>query len=186
MLVSSLQRFQQYQAERAWIWEHQALVRARMVVGSPKMRAEFEAIRHKVLTRKRDLNQLRKEVRNMRERMRKEVAKSRIDEFDLKFDRGGLGDIEFLVQFGVLAWAHEYPDLTRYTDNIRILEQFRDLGLLEHAEADCLIETYLELRAQIHRRALSGGSAVVDDADVAGGYVEQVAKIWSRHMENDD
>ena len=185
MLVSSLERFQQYQSERAWVWEHQALVRARAVVGSPRIRREFESIRHEVLTRKRDYGQLREEVRNMRERMRKEVAKSRADEFDLKFDRGGLGDIEFLVQFHVLAWAHQHPELTRYTDNIRLLEQFRQIGLLDHAEANCLTEAYLQLRAQIHRRALSGESAVIDDADVALDYVDQVAEIWRNRMEVD-
>jgi glutamate-ammonia-ligase adenylyltransferase len=184
-LVSSLERFRQYQAERAWVWEHQALVRARMVVGSPRIRKDFESIRYAILTQQRDHSQLRQEVRNMRERMRKEVTKSRADEFDLKFDRGGLGDIEFLVQFGVLAWAHQYPELTRYTDNMRILGQFRDLGLLEPAEADCLAEAYLQLRAQIHRRALSSESAVVIDADVASVYVDQVAGIWSRYMEVD-
>ncbi len=124
----------------------------------------------------------------MRERMRKEVAKSRADEFDLKFDRGGLGDIEFLVQFHVLAWAHTYPELTRYTDNIRLLEQFRQIGLfsLSYAEVNCLTEAYLQLRAQIHRRALSGESAVIDDADVALDYVDQVAEIWRSRMEVDE
>ncbi|MBN1377715.1 MAG: bifunctional [glutamate--ammonia ligase]-adenylyl-L-tyrosine phosphorylase/[glutamate--ammonia-ligase] adenylyltransferase [Gammaproteobacteria bacterium] len=186
MLISSLERFQQYQAERAWIWEHQALVRARMVVGSSHIREEFERIRHNILIQQRDHKQLRKEVRNMRERMRKEIAKSRADEFDLKFDRGGLGDIEFLVQFGVLAWAYQYPELTRYTDNIRILEQFRTLGLFTRDEVNCLTEGYLQLRAQIHRRALGGEGAVIGDADVVRDYVDRVAEIWRKYMDVDE
>ena len=183
MMVSSLERFQQYQQERAWIWEHQALVRARMVVGSESIRRQFAGIRHRILCQERDRLQLRREVRNMRERMRKEVAKSRADEFDLKFDRGGLGDIEFLVQYNVLAWAHQYPQLTRYTDNIRILEQFRELGLFNNAEVNCLTEAYLQLRSQIHQKALSGEAAVIDDTDVARDYVDQVGEIWCQYME---
>lgn len=185
MLVSSLERFEQYQRERAWVWEHQALVRARLVVGSERIRDQFDRIRHDILVQHRDPEPLRREVRHMRERMRKEIAKSRADEFDLKFDRGGLGDIEFLVQYGVLMWASRYPQLTRYSDNMRILEQFKELGLFTVAEVDCLMEAYLQLRAQIHRRALSGEKAIIDDADVERDYVDQVGNIWHRYMEDD-
>ena len=186
MMVSSLERFQQYQQERAWIWEHQALVRARLIVGSESIRKQFEDIRHIVLCKQRDHKQLRKEVRDMRERMRQEVAKSRADEFDLKFDRGGLGDIEFLVQYAVLAWAYKYPHITRFTDNIRILEQFRTLDLFTNAEINCLTEGYLQLRAQIHQRALNGEAAVIDDTDVARDYVDRVGEIWCKYMEVED
>lgn len=183
MLVSSLEGFEQYQRERAWTFEHQALVRARMVTGSERLREAFADIRHRILARPRDRAELREQVRRMRERLRGEVARSRGDEFDLKHDRGGLGDIEFLVQYGVLAWAHAHPELTRYTDNIRILELFGALELLPADEAAFLTEAYRHLRELAHRRALEGTSSVVEQAAASPRYIDGVARIWSRLME---
>lgn len=184
LLVSSLEAFEQYQRERAWVWEHQALVRARVIVGGEDIRRRFAGIRHQILSRPRDVAELKNSVREMRERMRREVAKSRGSEFDLKHDRGGLGDIEFLVQFGVLAWSHAHPELTHYTDNIRILEQFGRLELLPAGEARALTDAYRHLRGLIHRRALEGAASVVDEMAASTGHIDCVASVWRRVMED--
>ena len=182
LLVSSMEQFECYQAERAWVWEHQALVRARTIVGSPRINQAFMAIRHRILTQQRDPAELKKEVVEMRERMRKEAARSGQGEVDLKHDRGCLVDIEFLVQYGVLAWAYKNPQLAQYPDNIRILEQFGQLGLMPKEETVFLSKAYLTLREQIHRRALEGEKAVIDQAQAASDMIERVGLIWHKWM----
>ncbi|HEX7026018.1 MAG TPA: bifunctional [glutamate--ammonia ligase]-adenylyl-L-tyrosine phosphorylase/[glutamate--ammonia-ligase] adenylyltransferase [Gammaproteobacteria bacterium] len=182
MLVSSMERFAEYQRNRAWTWEHQALVRARVVVGGPVITEAFRALRHEILTRPRDIKALCGEIRAMRDRMRAELAKSRQGEFDLKQDRGGIADIEFMVQYGVLAWARDYPALTEWTDNIRILEQFGRFGLIPAGDAALLTDAYKHLRENAHRLALQGESAVLRNIDLSRNYIEAVAGIWERTM----
>jgi glutamate-ammonia-ligase adenylyltransferase len=182
MLVSSMSRFAEYQHNRAWTWEHQALVRARVIVGGPAIRDIFTALRHEILTRTRDIRALCGEIRAMRDRMRTELAKSRQGEFDLKQDRGGIADIEFLVQYGVLAWAAHYPALTEWTDNIRILEQFGRFGLLPAEDSALLIEAYKHLRENAHHLALQGNAAVLPNASLSAEYIEAVARIWESIM----
>lgn len=182
MLVSSMSRFAEYQHNRAWTWEHQALVRARVVVGGPAIREVFTALRHEILTRSRDTRALCREIRAMRDRMRTELAKSRQGEFDLKQDRGGIADIEFLVQYGVLAWAKDYPALTDWTDNIRILEQFGRFGLVPAEDSALLIEAYKHLRENAHRLALQGSAAVLPNASLSREYIEAVSRIWESIM----
>ena len=183
LLVSSLQQFEQYQRERAWVWEHQALVRARPLVGNPELHAAFSDVRHRILTQPRESQKLKHSVLEMRNRMRSEVSKSRHGEIDLKHDRGGLGDIEFLVQYGVLAWANQHPELSRFPDNIRILEQFGQLGLMPQDETEFLADAYRTLREQIHRRSLQGASAVVAETGVDLKIISGVGRIWRQWME---
>src|SRR5690606_22635508 len=97
MLVTSLQAFAEYQQKEAWTWEHQALLHARAVAGSPEVRAEFERIRMEVLRKHVRRDTLREDVRNMRERMRKELSRAKEGQFDIKQDPGGIADIEFLA-----------------------------------------------------------------------------------------
>ncbi len=167
LLVSSLGAFRRYQEEKAWTWEHQALVRARVVAGDPRLAAAFDAERHAVLARPRDAGQLRREVVEMRDKMRahlsSEAPGKKQSGFDLKHDRGGIVDIEFMVQYAVLAWAHESPELTRYPDNVRILEGLANLGLLPADAAAGLRDAYLQYRARGHRLALSHRDARVND-----------------------
>lgn len=186
MLVSSLEQFEQYQLERAWVWEHQALVRARMVVGGAEIAQAFADIRHRILTQKRDIPELKKAVVEMRERMRAEIKRSRQDEVDLKHAPGGLVDIEFIVQYGVLAWAYKQPELTLYPDNIRILEQFGQFGLMPDTETELLSQAYLTLREQAHRRALEGEQAVINQAQVASEMLQQVKAIWQKWLGDSD
>lgn len=167
LLVTSLASFRKYQLESAWTWEHQALVRARVVAGDPALAAAFGAVRQEVLCRARDRAVLRGEVVEMRDKMRAHLSSDAPGKqhavFDLKQDRGGIVDIEFMVQYGVLAWAHETPELTRYPDNVRILEGLAHHGLLPADAAAGLRDAYLQYRARGHRLALANLEAKVAD-----------------------
>ncbi|MEF8833633.1 MAG: bifunctional [glutamate--ammonia ligase]-adenylyl-L-tyrosine phosphorylase/[glutamate--ammonia-ligase] adenylyltransferase [Halofilum sp. (in: g-proteobacteria)] len=182
MLVTTLYAFARYQQENAWTWEHQALVRARMVVGDESLERRFEAVRAEVLQRPRDPDALREEVVSMRERMRRELARGGRDRFDLKQDRGGVTDIEFMVQYGVLSGAVATPALVEYTDNIRLIEALAEHGHLDTDAARLLADAYRGFRARIHRRALLDEPAVVEPDDELAGYVDAVAALWERRM----
>ena len=182
LLVSSTEAFEQYQREKAWTWEHQALVRARVVAGDPGIGEAFLGIRRETLGRQRELGTLRTEVREMRERMRKELAKGGADAFDLKQDPGGIADIEFVVQYGVLAWAPAHPVLLGPTDNLRLLEAFASEGLMPQADAQALADAYRAYRAEVHRLALQERSAVAA-ADAFAEEREAVQRIWRGLME---
>jgi glutamate-ammonia-ligase adenylyltransferase len=177
MLVSGLGAFAQYQRHDAWTWEHQALVRARFIAGDPRVAEGFAAIRREVLARPRDPAQLKREVREMRERMRRELGQPQADRFDLKQDAGGIADIEFMVQYGVLAWAHEHPSLLLYTDNIRLLEGFAREGLLAARDAASLSDIYRAYRAKVHQLTLLKEAAVVDAGAFAGERAA-VMRLW--------
>jgi len=181
-LVSALGRLRRYQQEQAWTWEHQALVRARMVTGPEALRTRFEAIRAEVLCRRRDADALREEVVSMRERMRRELARDTAERFDLKQGRGGVTDIEFVVQYSVLANAHATRSLVRYTDNIRLLESLADTGYMAAADAQALIDAYRVFRARIHRLALLELPAVVEPDAELEGMRAQVMRIWTERM----
>lgn len=162
LLVTNMNTLQAYQQERAWTWEHQAIMRARMVSGSPILVARFERLRSEVLSRQRDLDALRSEVREMREKMRIS-AELKMGEFDLKQGVGGITDIEFIVQFGVLAWGHSHPAVFRYSDNIRMLESFAAEQLLSQTDVNLLSNAYRTYRAAVHERALQHEPAIVTD-----------------------
>ncbi len=182
-LVSSLTAFEKYQDKDAWVWEHQALVRARAVAGDPVVVARFAAIRHQVLCRQRDPGALCQEVANMREKMRASLDRSDADNFHIKQGAGGLVDIEFMVQYAVLRWAHEYPDLTEWTDNARLLERLTAHDLLPEGAAAQLWNAYQVFRGVVHRRALQEASSVVPVAQLAEERA-MVIDIWRRVMES--
>ncbi|NNJ18795.1 bifunctional [glutamate--ammonia ligase]-adenylyl-L-tyrosine phosphorylase/[glutamate--ammonia-ligase] adenylyltransferase [Pseudomonas putida CSV86] len=190
LLVSSVGAFERYQQNEAWTWEHQALVRARVLVGCPQVGAAFEGVRARVLGKQRDLAGLRSEVSEMRAKMRDNLgtkstaagtAANAYDSgvpFDIKQDAGGIVDIEFMVQYAALAWSHSHPALLRYTDNIRILEGLEDAGLVPASDAVLLREVYKAFRSAAHRQALQKQAGVID----AGQFVnerQQVRRIWS-------
>jgi glutamate-ammonia-ligase adenylyltransferase len=149
-MVSSLAGFLNYQEERAWTWEQQALVRARSVAGDDALRARFETHRRELLCRRRDPESLKADVVSMRRRM----LEHRPVEGDLKRSAGGIVDIEFMVQYLVLAHAHDHPQMAIWPDNVRILESAAASGVLPAATAEALQAAYLALRAESHRRAL--------------------------------
>ncbi|QEY17111.1 bifunctional [glutamate--ammonia ligase]-adenylyl-L-tyrosine phosphorylase/[glutamate--ammonia-ligase] adenylyltransferase [Cellvibrio sp. KY-GH-1] len=186
MLVSSLAAFEKYQANEAWTWEHQALVRARVVAGSAALGAQFEAVRQRILSRARDLEQLRKDVADMRRKMREQLgseakAKSKNTAlFNLKQDAGGIVDIEFMVQYAALAWASKSPDIIRYTDNIRILGSLEEAGLLDADSVAHLIAAYKAYRSTGHRLALQRQEAVLEGDNHFTEERAQVTAIWDR------
>ena len=122
LLVTSIDAFERYQEENAWTWEHQALLRARAVAGSARVASEFERIRRETLMNRVNRDKLRDDVISMRQKMRKNLDKSDTALFDLKHGRGGIGDIEFLVQFLVLRDAGEMAEVIVFPDNIRQLD----------------------------------------------------------------
>ena len=159
MLVSSLKAFTDYQYKTAWPWEHQALVRARVVAGDTKLAARFEQVRREVLGQVRDEATLRVDVRDMRNKMRDHLLPAELESgekpiFHLKHGTGGIVDIEFMVQYAVLAWSHQYPELSVYTDNVRILDALNSEGLWEESEVLALAESYKDFRSETHRLSL--------------------------------
>jgi glutamate-ammonia-ligase adenylyltransferase len=189
LLVSSLMAFDRYQSGEAWTWEHQALVRARVLVGCPQLEADFENVRASVLGRSRDLEQLRGEVSEMRAKMRDnlgtrttaagtaEKAFLAEAEFNLKQDAGGIVDIEFMVQYAALAWSHQHPELLRYTDNIRILDGLEQAGLMTGDEVRLLQDAYKAYRAAAHRQSLQKLPGVVS-GDQFHDERRAVMRIW--------
>ncbi len=178
-LVVSLGAFERYQRNDAWTWEHQALVRARPVAGDPAVIARFGAIRHQILCLERDHDKLLVDVRTMRQKMRASLDRSNADDFHIKQGVGGLVDIEFIVQYAVLRWAHQYPDLTEWTDNARLLERLSRHSLLPQGMADQLWNAYQVYRGIVHRRALQEeGSSVPAEPLVEERAM--VTDIWNR------
>lgn len=168
-LVSSVKAFTDYQQQHAWTWEHQALVRARVVAGDHELAQCFADVRHAVLAQPREQTALQAEVLSMRQKMRDHLSSQAKHKnsaiFDIKHDAGGIVDIEFMVQYGVLAWASDYPELTRYPDNVRILDGFAACGKLSLEQVEALKAAYLEYRARSHRLALAQQPAQVPDTE---------------------
>ena len=183
-LVSHIEAFEKYQREDAWTWEHQALIRARAICGDPQLVECFQRVRRNILTLPRDRQQLRHEVRDMRRRLLEEKALND-DVFDLKQGRGGIVDIEFLVQYLVLAYAHRYPELTHWTDNVRLLVTLIDSGLIDHTTAYRLREAYLTYRAAVHRLSLQDQPPILP-ADRFATQRAYVARAWAHFLAPDD
>ena len=164
LMVSSLAAFERYQREQAWTWEHQALTRARFVAGDAKIGTAFESIRDDVLRQPRDTAKLAADVVDMRARMAAGHANPS-PEFDLKHDRGGMVDIEFVVQYLVLAHAHRHRELTRNAGNIALLSIAAQAGLLPADLAEAAADAYREYRRLQHQIRLTGAPhARVDPA----------------------
>jgi [glutamine synthetase] adenylyltransferase / [glutamine synthetase]-adenylyl-L-tyrosine phosphorylase len=167
LMVSSLAAFERYQREQAWTWEHQALTRARFVAGDAAIGAAFESIRDDVLRQPRDTAKLAADVVDMRARMAAGHANPS-PEFDLKHDRGGMVDIEFVVQYLVLAHAHRHRELTRNAGNIALLSIAAQAGLLPADLAEAAADAYREYRRLQHQIRLTGAPhARVDPAPQA-------------------
>lgn len=182
LLVTPISSYEDYLTTQAWTWEQQALVRARFIAGDERLKTEYEAIRHRVLSVPRDKAQLKIEVREMREKMRTALATKESHKFDLKQSKGGIADIEFMVQFGILAEAAEHPSLTTYTDNVRLLEGLNTQGIISQHTADTLKAAYCTYRDMGHKQVLQGDTAIIDEAEVAD-LRTQVEAIWQEIME---
>ncbi len=157
LLVSSIAAFDEYQRSHAWVWEHQALTRARFCAGDTQVGAAFESVRQQVLCQPRDLVTLRKEIVEMRQKMR-EGHPNNSQLFDIKHDSGGMVDIEFMVQYIVLAHAHQYPQLTANIGNLALLKLAGELGLISAGLAEQVRALYRTLRQVQHRMRLNNQS----------------------------
>ncbi len=164
MIVSHIDAFEDYLKHHAWTWEHQALIRARFITGDRILAEAFETIRKTVLTEKRDPVVLKKEVRDMREKVRAEHLKPARNVFNLKQSRGAIVDIEFLVQYLVLRHANDCPDLVIWTDIMRLLEGLDAEGIITGCESERLQKAYLSMRKAVHRLDLQEKPPeVIDD-----------------------
>lgn len=182
--ASSFAAFKDYQFNEAWTWEHQALVRARAIAGDPTCMATFEEIRREILSQVREEQKLREEVIDMRQKMRDNLDKSNAEQFDLKQGIGGIADIEFMVQFGVLNWGHSHPKLLDTTGMLPMLKRFADSSLFPAEACQQLGDAYRAYRTEIHRLALQNQKGIVPMAQ----FVEQreaVQRWWQKLLLGD-
>ncbi|MFM9834526.1 MAG: bifunctional [glutamate--ammonia ligase]-adenylyl-L-tyrosine phosphorylase/[glutamate--ammonia-ligase] adenylyltransferase [Methylophilaceae bacterium] len=177
LLVSSVDAFRDYQQNRAWIWEHQALTRARFVAGDVSIGEAFEAVRINVLRQARDAEKLRVEVAEMREKMQA-ANLNRSDLFDLKIDKGGIIDVEFIVQFLVLAHAAKYAELTNNIGNIALLKTLGLLGLIDTNLAKQVADAYREYRRLQHAARLQGNMQARVEITLVQYHADAVKRLW--------
>ncbi len=178
LLVSSVEAFRNYQFQQAWVWEHQALTRARAVCGDAAIIAEFEQIRIDVLSQRRDLDALRTEVVNMRQKMR-DGHPNTSGLFDLKHDPGGIVDVEFIVQYLVLGYAAAHSRLTGNIGNLALLNLSAELDLIPRDQASAAIEAYRLFRTRQHALRLQGDRYARLELNEVRQQADAVLKLWA-------
>jgi glutamate-ammonia-ligase adenylyltransferase len=183
VLVSPAEGFREYQQKQAWTWEHQALIKARPILGDPLLTKHFDKTRSMILARQRTERNLQQEVVRMRSRMRAELLKPQRRMFDLKQDSGGMVDIEFLVQYLVLLKSHEFPALLRWTDNVRLIQTLITTGAIDEYTAHVLKHAYLIYRAAAHQASLQEKPAKVPEEKFSH-LRHRVEKIWNTFLGN--
>jgi glutamate-ammonia-ligase adenylyltransferase len=176
-LVSHIKTFREYLTDKAWTWEHQALVRARSICGDPALCRLFETIRKETLMKKRNTSELLIEIRDMREKIRKAQGLFEPKKFHLKQGRGGIIDIEFIVQYLVLANASRHSEIVTWSDNVRQLEALAQTGILEDRISLFLKQAYLTFRAAVHHLNLQDQPPVSEQAEIQA-IGSRVEKIW--------
>jgi glutamate-ammonia-ligase adenylyltransferase len=162
----------------AWVWEHQALTRARYCAGDKEVGVAFERIRDEILKRQRDPSLLKKEILAMREKMHA-AHPNASGLFDVKHDRGGMIDIEFAVQFLVLAYSHRYAELTGNLGNIALLKMAAERGLIAPELAERCRNAYREYRRLQHGLRLNGARYARVPPERVEPHVEAVRALWS-------
>ena len=162
LLVSHVDGFKSYQMDKAWTWEHQALIRARPITGDTVLRRAFSAVRQQVLCRPRDPATLKAAVREMRERMRESRLSTQPGQIDIKEEVGAMVDVEFLVQYLILQHAASHPEIIRWSDNVRQLQTLAETGIIDRVTAYRLRQAYLIYRSVAHRLNLQERSTVID------------------------
>ena len=187
-LVATINAFERYQDNEAWTWEHQALIRARYVAGDAALGQAFEQIRSGVIGTVRESNKLLQDVLQMREKMHAHIASPTtkptedgseiLGKFDLKHDSGAIVDIEFMVQYAVLAWASTNTALSRWTDVMRLLDELGLAGVFSEMEVESLQRAYLAFRASVHH----GWLGLDTDFERLHNYREEVHHIWRSRM----
>lgn len=179
LLVSSVTAFRDYQLNKAWIWEHQALTRARFVAGDVAIGKTFNQIRLEVITQARDQEKLKTEVLAMRERMRS-AKHAKLGKFDLKQGVGGIIDVEFLVQYLVLLHAPAHALLTENIGNIGLLKQLASIEVINQDVAEKAAAAYRMFRHMQHMLKLQGASNLEVDADTVAHHAEAVKALWDQ------
>ncbi|MDI1307985.1 MAG: bifunctional [glutamate--ammonia ligase]-adenylyl-L-tyrosine phosphorylase/[glutamate--ammonia-ligase] adenylyltransferase [Methylotenera sp.] len=179
LLVSSVTAFKEYQMQKAWVWEHQAITRARFVAGDTKIGEAFDAIRIEVITQQRDLNQLKTEVHSMREKMRSSQH-IEANMFDIKHSVGGIIDVEFLVQYLVLAYAKQYPQLTANIGNIGLLRLLASLNIIDQDLADKVVLAYRDYRHSQHMLKLQGAAHLRVGLPTVSEHATAVKTLWEK------
>ncbi len=179
LLVSTVAAFREYQLHKAWVWEHQAITRARFVAGDTDIGKAFDQIRIEVMTQPRDEEKLKTEVLNMRERMRS-AQQLQADVFDLKHSVGGIIDVEFLVQYLVLHHAPHHPELTANIGNIGLLGLMASLGIVDAALAESVAAAYREFRHIQHMLKLQGAAKITVPMDDVAQHAEKVKALWEQ------
>ena len=182
--VTKTMSFLNYQLKKAQVWEHQALVRARMIGGSESLTTAFNDCRHQVLCLARNEIELRKSVVSMRSRIVQENCRSTGEEYDLKVDRGGLLDIEFLLQYLILRWANQYPQLTKGTKNKTLIRALVDTRILASPDGELLgtiLDKYLRtenlLKLQ-EKLTLIPKATLIEER-------KWISQLWQRFLEPD-
>ncbi len=181
LLVSSVEAFERYQEDNAWTWEHQALLRARAVAGSESIAGMFEHIRSETLIKRVRREKLRGDVIAMRQKMRAQLDRGDANTFDLKHGRGGIGDIEFLVQYLVLSEAENHAKVIEFSDNIRQLDALVAANVIDTEAGATLQEIYKSFRLRQHHLVLDGRKALSS----AGRFVSErefVAMTWDQWL----
>jgi glutamate-ammonia-ligase adenylyltransferase len=182
MLVTHPAAFREYQDSHAWAWEHQALIRARPVAGDATLARVFEEIRATTLCRERDPETLRAEVAAMRARMHEAQAPPDPGEINLKHGPGGMIDVEFMVQYTVLRWAHDHPELIRHRGNIPLLDALEARGLLDAAQAGLLRDAYRRYLGVEQRLKLMERRPLVAPHEL-GDFPQRVRTLWQEWFE---
>ena len=183
LLVTSVGAFERYQEENAWTWEHQALLRARPVAGSAVVAREFERIRAETLRNRPRPRNLLDDVTSMRRKMREQLDRSDSEQFDLKHGKGGIGDIEFIVQYLVLKNAGPHPAVIHYSDNIRQLGTLAAAACLPEDDVLRLQEIYKAFRLRLHRLALDEQRPLVPATEFTDER-NFVTTTWAATMRN--
>ncbi|MEQ1721127.1 MAG: bifunctional [glutamate--ammonia ligase]-adenylyl-L-tyrosine phosphorylase/[glutamate--ammonia-ligase] adenylyltransferase [Nitrosomonas sp.] len=183
LLVHSMDAFTQYQHEQAWVWEHQALTRARYVVGNTHVGALFESTRKTILCKQRNPTELSHEILKMRQKML-DAHPNFTTLFDIKHDRGGIIDVEFIVQYLVLGFSQQFPQLTGNIGNIALLKLAAELGLISTGKAEKARTAYREFRRLQHRQRLSGDTDSIYNA-TANAPTQQFTRVEGSHLQED-
>lgn len=183
LLVSSMEAFAQYQHKQAWVWEHQALTRARFVAGDQQVAEAFENTRKEILCKPRNLAELKQDILKMREKML-DVHPNPTALFDIKHDRGGIIDVEFIVQYLVLGYACQYPQLTGNIGNIALLKLAGELRLIPMNTAEKVRSAYRAFRRIQHRQRLNGDTDMTGNAPI-DGQTQKFTRVEGSHLRDD-
>lgn len=177
LMVTHIDSFIDYQRQEAWVWEHQALVRTRIVCGSNAIDDKFKTMREHILCQQRDIELLRHDVSKMRVKMRDHLTQGTDEFFDLKQDNGGIADIEFIAQFLVLGYSHQFIALTTFSDNVSIFEEAVNAELISENQKNILVKAYQVYRHKGHRLVLNDLKNYTSEKEF-DEHRNQVRGIW--------